>query len=65
MKITLDQYPGLVQNIETLGTVDLSDNEPALLLRLFRLLDAARANVALALAAQGIVPDDTADEPPF
>jgi hypothetical protein len=64
MKITFAQYPGLVQNIETLGTVDLSDNEPALLLRLFRLLDAARANVALALAAQGIVPDP-ADEPPF
>jgi hypothetical protein len=50
MKITLEQYPGLTQNLVTIGTVDLSDNEPALLALL---LNAALENVARALSVIG------------
>jgi len=52
MKITIAQYPGLVQNIETLGQVDLSDNDQAMLIRLAQLLERARANVEKAIDAQ-------------
>lgn len=64
MRITLEQYPGLVQNIVTLGEVDLSDNDAPMLVRLLQLLEAARENVALAMAAQGIELD-AKDDPPF
>jgi hypothetical protein len=53
MKITLEQYPGLTQNLVTIGTVDLSDNEPALLALLALLLNAALENVARALSVIG------------
>jgi hypothetical protein len=53
MKITLDQYPGLTQNLDTLASVDLSDNDPALLARLALLLNAALENVARALSVIG------------
>lgn len=49
MKITVDQYPGLVQNITTLSQVDLSDNDPELLIQLAQLLSAAIENVNRAL----------------
>lgn len=52
MKITLDQYPGLVQNIETIARVDLSDTHQDMLITLAQLLERARANVERALDAQ-------------
>ena len=52
MKITLDQYPGLVQNIETLGAVDLSDTDADMLIDLARLLHRARTNVKRAYDVQ-------------
>lgn len=52
MKITAAQYPGLVQNIETLGSVDLSDTDQDMLINLAQLLERARANVERALDAQ-------------
>ena len=60
MRITLEQYPGFVQNLETLATVDLSDNDQAMLMRLIALLIAALANVENAIIIQGDAP-----EPPF
>jgi hypothetical protein len=71
MKITIDQYPGLTQNLVTLGQVDLSDNDPAMLAQLAELLAEAALNVARALATQGGAETDAAryerkhGEPPF
>jgi len=52
MKITFAQYPGLTQNIVTLGRVDLSDNDVDILRQLLFLLDQASTNVAAAIDAQ-------------
>jgi hypothetical protein len=52
MKMTDLQYAGLTMNLNTIGEVDLSDNDPALLIHLAWLLEQAAANVARAIAAQ-------------
>lgn len=57
MKMTDLQYAGMTINLSTLGQVDLSDNDPELLIQLAWLLEQAAANVARAIAAQ-----DTKDE---
>jgi len=70
MKITIAQYPGLVQNIETLSQVDLSDTDMAMLVRLEWLLRNALGNVARTIADQSAESDaaryeQAHGEPPF
>lgn len=64
MKITPDQYPGLTQNIATLGSVDLSDNDLRTLTHLAFILAAALENVATAIAAYDTT-QKAKDDPPF
>jgi len=52
MKMTELQFAGMTINLSTLGQVDLSDNDPELLVQLAQLLSQAERNVAIALAAQ-------------
>jgi hypothetical protein len=51
MKMTDLQFAGISINLVTLGQVDLSDNDPAMLHTLAFLLDQALANTRKALAA--------------
>lgn len=58
MRMTDLQFQGMTINLSTLGQVDLSDNDPAVLLALAELLSAAAKNVTRAMAAQYAAPDD-------
>jgi hypothetical protein len=51
MKMTDLQFAGISINLVTLGQVDLSDNDPAMLRTLAFLLDQALANTRKALSA--------------
>ena len=61
MKMTDLQYAGMTINLSTLGQVDLSDNDPELLMHLAWLLDRAAANVARATAAQAAAQEDESE----
>lgn len=62
MKMTDLQFAGISINLSTLGQVDLSDNDPELLINLAWLLEQASANVTRAIVAQRA---ESEEEPPF
>lgn len=70
MKMTDLQFAGISINLSTLGQVDLSDNDPELLINLAWLLEQASANVTRAIVAQRETSDARRyekehGEPPF
>lgn len=70
MKMTDRQFAGLTINLSTLGQVDLSDNDLAMLVQLEWLLRNALGNVARTIAAQAADSDAALyerehGEPPF
>jgi len=70
MKMTDRQFAGLTINLSTLGQVDLSDNDLAMLVQLEWLLRRALGNVARTIADQSGESDAARyerehSEPPF
>jgi hypothetical protein len=69
MKMTELQFAGITINLSALGQVDLSDNDPELLIQLAQLLERARANVEKAIdvqqEAQAARYEREHGEPPF